>query len=142
MKRDTSRIFTVPEEGEEGEPASSSMSQYYVSSVPLAIHDLPPPTRTKQQETKVTERVVKATTAAVNPLTPSVCATPLKDVNRVLHDTALLICSASDETGDEERKENDRKKSTSSNENYRDGNDDIPDVVKEALRCVSYLSER
>lgn len=139
MKRDTSRIFTVPEEGEEGESVNDPISKYYVSSVPLAIHELPPPVKSKQ-ETKVTERVVKASSAIVNPLTPSVCATPLREVNRVLHDTALLICSTSEDTGDEEKKESDHKRSTSSYETNYDANDDIPDVVKEALRCVFRLN--
>lgn len=141
MKRDTSRIFTVLEEGEEGEPANYNnelATSQYESSIPPAIHDSPPPSnRRKQQETKQQERAVKAAIAATaSSLTPSVCATPLKDVNRVLHDMAMLICSAPDEaeSGDGKREsdrsdENERKASTG-----HEDNDDIPDVVKEALR--------
>ncbi|XP_011139698.1 uncharacterized protein LOC105183351 isoform X2 [Harpegnathos saltator] len=141
MKRDTSRIFTVLEEGEEGEPANCNDDlAKYVPLVPPAIHDSPPPIRRKQQEVKQQERPIKAPiSATANSLTPSVCATPLKDVNRVLHDMAMLICGAPDEDEDsEEKKENDRgdgnecKTSTSSLHNHDD--DDIPDVVKEALR--------
>lgn len=143
MKRDTSRIFTVLEEGEEGETGNyynDVTTLQYVPPVPPAIQDSPP-IRRKQQETKQQERAIKAPiTATASSLTPSVCATPLKDVNRVLHDMAMLICSAPDEKeSDEEKKRGDsndgikRKTSTNSSKNY-DDNDDIPDVVKEALR--------
>lgn len=146
MKRDTSRIFTVLEEGEEGEPTNcndDTATLQYVPLVPPTIQDSSPPIRRKQQETKQQERAIKATitaTATASSLTPSVCATPLKDVNRVLHDMAMLICSAPEEIENgEEKNESDRgdgnecKTSTSSSNNH-DDNDDIPDVVKEALR--------
>lgn len=138
MKRDTSRIFTVLEEGEEGELATSQ----YTPSVPPTMQESPPPSnRRKQQEAKQQERTIKAAiTATANSLTPSVCATPLKDVNRVLHDMAVLICSAPDEMENDEGKKqsdrndgNERKTSTDSSKDH-DDNDDIPDVVKEALR--------
>lgn len=145
MKRDTSRIFTVLEEGEDGEPPNCNdpttvHTLQYVPSVPPAVYDSPT-NRRKQQETKQQERSIKAIiNATANSLTPSVCATPLKDVNRVLHDMAMLICNAPDESeSGEEKKESDRsdekerKTSTSSSKN-RDDDDDIPDVVKEALR--------
>ncbi|XP_032667504.1 uncharacterized protein LOC116842414 isoform X2 [Odontomachus brunneus] len=144
MKRDTSRIFTVLEEGEEGEPTNfndDTATLQYVPLVPATIQDSSPPIRRKQQETKQQERAIKATIpATASSLTPSVCATPLKDVNRVLHDMAMLICSAPEEVENgEEKNESDRgngnecKTSTSSSNNHDD--DDIPDVVKEALRC-------
>lgn len=119
MKRDTSKIFTVPEEGEL-DSTNYSPALQYVSSVPLAVNHESPIKR--KQEIK-SER--PKASAIVNPLTPSVCATPLKDVDRVLHGNAMLICSS--ESGGE-------------NEGFRNsskgGDDDIPDVVKEALRYV------
>ncbi|XP_020289673.1 uncharacterized protein LOC109857603 isoform X2 [Pseudomyrmex gracilis] len=119
MKRDTSRIFTVPEEGEL-DSSNYPLVQQYVPSVPLVPNHESPIRR--KQEIKL-ERS-KATTITTNPLTPSVCATPLKDVDRVLHENAMLICSS--ESGGE----NDEHRSS-----LKDNNDDIPDVVKEALRC-------
>ncbi|XP_026828329.1 uncharacterized protein LOC113561394 isoform X2 [Ooceraea biroi] len=120
MKRDTSRIFTVPEEGELDSANYPPTSQYVSSSMPFAINHESPIRR--KQETVKPER--SKSSATVNPLTPSVCATPLKDVNRVLHENAMLICSS----------ENDGENEGSSSVS-RDNDDDIPDVVKEALRC-------
>lgn len=119
MKRDTSKIFTVPEEGELDSMNYSPPLQY-VSSVPLAIKHESPIKR--KQEIK-SER--PKSSAIVNPLTPSVCATPLKDVDRVLHGNAMLICSS--ESGGE----NEGFKNSSKSDD-----DDIPDVVKEALRYI------
>ncbi|XP_072745778.1 uncharacterized protein Hps4 isoform X1 [Anoplolepis gracilipes] len=119
MKRDTSRIFTVPEEGEL-DSANYPLAPQYVSSVPLGINHESPIRR--KQEIK-SERP-KISSAIVNPLTPSVCATPLKDVDRVLHENAMLICSS------ESSGENDEHRNLS-----KSNDDDIPDVVKEALRC-------
>ncbi|XP_024877372.1 uncharacterized protein LOC112458155 isoform X1 [Temnothorax curvispinosus] len=119
MKRDTSKIFTVPEEGELDSTNYPPAPAQYVSSVPLAVkHDSP---IRRKQEIK-SERPKGGVTA--NPLTPSVCATPLKDVDRVLHGNAMLICSS--ESGGE----NEGLRSSSKSDD-----DDIPDVVKEALRC-------
>ncbi|XP_070162156.1 uncharacterized protein Hps4 isoform X2 [Polyergus mexicanus] len=119
MKRDTSRIFTVPEEGEEDSANYPPVLQY-VSSVPLAINHESPIRR--KQEIKPERFKISGT---VNPLTPSICATPLKDVDRVLHGNAMLICSS--ESGGET---DEHRSSSKSNDD-----DDIPDVVKEALRC-------
>ncbi|KAL0125675.1 hypothetical protein PUN28_004625 [Cardiocondyla obscurior] len=118
MKRDTSKIFTVPEEGEL-DSMNYSLASQYISSVPLAINHESPIRR--KQEIK-SERLKN--NVIVNPLTPSVCATPLKDVDRVLHENVMLICSS--ESGGE----NEENKSSS-----KSNDDDIPDVVKEALRC-------
>lgn len=120
MKRDTSKIFTVPEEGELDSTIYSPAPQY-VSSVPLAVNHESPLRR--KQEIK-SERP-KITGVTANPLTPSVCATPLKDVDRVLHGNAMLICSS--ESGGE----NEGLRSSSKSDD-----DDIPDVVKEALRYI------
>ena len=117
MKRDTSKIFTVPEEGELD--SMNYSAPQYVSSVPLAINHESPIRR--KQEIK-SERPKGGVTA--HPLTPSVCATPLKDVDRVLHGNAMLICS-SESGGENEELRNSSKR-----------DDDIPDVVKEALRYV------
>ncbi|XP_018314730.1 Hermansky-Pudlak syndrome 4 protein [Mycetomoellerius zeteki] len=116
MKRDTSKIFTVPEEGELD--SMNYSAPQYVSSVPLAINHESPIRR--KQEIK-SERPKGG---IVHPLTPSVCATPLKDVDRVLHGNAMLICS-SESGGENEGLRNSSKSD----------DDDIPDVVKEALRC-------
>lgn len=96
MKRDTSRIFTVPEDAE------LDATHYTSAQAPplsLPIKESEPPAKYQ------------------HPLTPSVCSTPLKDVNRVLHDFAVSICAATEETKEVAN------------------TDDIPDVVKEALRC-------
>ena len=118
MKRDTSKIFTVPEEGELD--STNYSAPQYVSSVSLAINHESPIRR--KQEIK-SERPKGGVTA--HPLTPSVCATPLKDVDRVLHGNAMLICS-SESGGENEELRNSSKRD----------DDDIPDVVKEALRYV------
>ncbi|KAL6258441.1 hypothetical protein P5V15_010397 [Pogonomyrmex californicus] len=118
MKRDTSKIFTVPEESEL-DSMNYSLASQYVSSVPLAINHESPIRR--KQEIK-SER--SKSSVIVNPLTPSVCATPLKDVDRVLHGNAMLICS-SESGGENEELKNSKNPD----------DDDIPDVVKEALRC-------
>lgn len=137
MKRDTSRIFTVPEEGESGETTAQSSLEESRKPMPRA----PPPT------TLPLNSLILGNTAAGNmrkpsefkidrpkyvnpPLTPSVCSTPLKDVNRVLHGTAVSICSANDELDDNRLREIPETDKVSE-ENL----DDIPDVVKEALRC-------
>ncbi|XP_011164544.2 uncharacterized protein LOC105199242 isoform X1 [Solenopsis invicta] len=118
MKRDTSKIFTVPEEGEL-DSMNYAPTPPYISSVPLTINHESPIRR--RQENKP-ERPKGS--AIVNPLTPSVCATPLKDLDRVLLGNAMLICSS--ESGGE----NEELRSSSKSDD-----DDIPDVVKEALRC-------
>lgn len=118
MKRDTSRIFTVPEEGELDSTNYPPVLQY-VPSVPLVVsHESP--VRRKQE---IKSERAKSGGATINPLTPSVCATPLKDVDRILLGNAMLICSS--ESGGE----NDEHQNSSKN-----NDDDIPDVVKEALR--------
>lgn len=124
MKRDTSRIFTVPEEGEL-DSMNYPPAPQYVSSVPLAINHESPIRR--KQEIKPERPKISST--IVNPLTPSICATPLKDVDRVLHGNVMLICSS--ESGGEN---DEHRNSSKSNDD-----DDIPDVVKEALR-YTYLS--
>ncbi|XP_066595114.1 uncharacterized protein HPS4, partial [Prorops nasuta] len=115
MKRDTSRIFTVPEE-RELDSIRYIDNVYHISSKPLSINNSPK----RKQEVKV-ER-----TKYYNTQVPSVCSTPLKDINRILHDTAVLICNTNEEIDNFaiEGKSPEIKV-----------NDDIPDVVKEALRC-------
>ncbi|KZC09693.1 Hermansky-Pudlak syndrome 4 protein, partial [Dufourea novaeangliae] len=117
MKRDTSRIFTVPEEGEL-DSSQYNDNSHYVPSVPLTAYSSP----VKRKQESKPDRP-----KCVNPLTPSVCSTPLKDVNRVLHGNAMLICNTNEEDGNVETEE--EKKEMKANV------DDIPDVVKEALRC-------
>ncbi|XP_012275273.1 uncharacterized protein LOC105696959 isoform X2 [Orussus abietinus] len=114
MKRDTSRIFTVPEEGELESTQCSIVPPVFQ---PSAVY-VPPVKR--KQETKVDHPKY------TNPPTPSVCSTPLKDINRVLHDTAVSICSTAEEI--------DRKNAEKGKEELKENIDDIPDVVKEALR--------
>lgn len=116
MKRDTSRIFTVPEEGEL-DSSQYNDNSHYVSSVPLTAYSSP----VKRKQESKTDRPKCA-----NPLTPSVCSTPLKDINRVLHGNAMLICNTNEDTNNEAEEEKKEIKTTV---------DDIPDVVKEALRC-------
>lgn len=120
MKRDTSRIFTVPEEGEL-DSANYPPTSQYVGTLAISHES---PIRRKQESAKQ-ERPKSNATA--NPLTPSVCATPLKDVNRVLLENAMLICSSENDG----ENENDECRSVSRDDN---DDDDIPDVVKEALR--------
>lgn len=115
MKRDTSRIFTVPEEGEL-DSLQYNDNSHYVPSVPLTAYSSP----VKRKQESKTDRP-----KCVNPLTPSVCSTPLKDINRVLHGNAMLICNTNEDTNNEAEEE---KKEIKTNV------DDIPDVVKEALR--------
>ncbi|XP_076627147.1 Hermansky-Pudlak syndrome 4 protein isoform X1 [Colletes latitarsis] len=116
MKRDTSRIFTVPEEGEL-DSSQYNDNSHYVPSVPLTAYSSP----VKRKQESKTDRP-----KCINPLTPSVCSTPLKDINRVLHGNAMLICNTSEDGNIETEEE---KKEVKANV------DDIPDVVKEALRC-------
>ena len=116
MKRDTSRIFTVPEEGEL-DSSQYNDNSHYVPSVPLTAYSSP----VKRKQESKTDRP-----KCVNPLTPSVCSTPLKDINRVLHGNAVLICNTNEDASVEPEEE---LKETKTNV------DDIPDVVKEALRC-------
>lgn len=118
MKRDTSRIFTVPEEGEL-DSSQYNDNNHYVSSVPLTAYSSP----VKRKQESKTDRPNKC----ANPLTPSVCSTPLKDINRVLHGNAMLICNTNEEEANSDTE--DEKKEIKTNV------DDIPDVVKEALRC-------
>ncbi|KAG7208950.1 hypothetical protein KM043_015124 [Ampulex compressa] len=116
MKRDTSRIFTVPEEVELDSIHYSDKSTH-VPSIPIPTYSSPVK---RKQESKVDRP------KCANPLTPSVCSTPLSNVNRVLHGNAVLICNANEDTAmDSEKEKCDLKKNV----------DDIPDVVKEALRC-------
>ncbi|XP_043787655.1 uncharacterized protein LOC122712241 isoform X2 [Apis laboriosa] len=116
MKRDTSRIFTVPEEGEL-DSSQYNDNSHYISSVPLTAYSSP----VKRKQESKTDRP-----KCINPLTPSVCSTPLRDINRVLHGNAVLICNTNEDTNNEIEEE---KKEIKINV------DDIPDVVKEALRC-------
>lgn len=116
MKRDTSRIFTVPEEGEL-DSSQYNDNSHYVPSVPLTAYSSP----VKRKQESKTDRP-----KCVNPLTPSVCSTPLKDINRVLHGNAMLICNTNEDASVEPEEEMKEMKTNV---------DDIPDVVKEALRC-------
>lgn len=125
MKRDTSRIFTVPEEGEL-DSSNYPLVQQYVPPPLVPNHESP--IRRKQEIKLERSKATTITTTTINPLTPSVCATPLKDVDRVLHENAMLICSS--ESGGE----NDEPRSS-----LKENDDDIPDVVKEALRYVYYF---
>lgn len=111
MKRDVSRIFTVPEDSE----LNTDHCSYQCHS-----HENSP---AKQQQKESSERP-----KLQNPLTPSVCSTPLNNVNRILHGTAVSICSGQNERQNDPKSENSSDKEQP---NY----DDIPDVVKEALRC-------
>ena len=138
MKRDTSRIFTVPEEGESGEmtvlessktkeprPENSSISKTPAPPTSLPINSSITVTRKSEYKSKY-----------VNPpLTPSVCSTPLKDVNRVLHGTAVSICATNDQ--DPAHDENCLRIGVVPKkiDKTEVALDEIPDVVKEALRC-------
>lgn len=118
MKRDTSRIFTVPEDAELD--ATHYNASYSIPAYNSSI-------KRKEEVSNISEPPKYQ-----HPLTPSVCSTPLKDVNRVLHDFAVSICAATEETEDDQTKEINPTK----NENKEIPNtDEIPDVVKEALRC-------
>ncbi|CAG5087282.1 Similar to HPS4: Hermansky-Pudlak syndrome 4 protein (Homo sapiens), partial [Cotesia congregata] len=114
MKRDTSRIFTVPEEGEPEH--SESLKEFSQPKRPPTI----PLANFERKEFKP---------RYPNPLTPSVCSTPLKDVNRILHGNAVSICKGTDE-----EKIIEKPKEVA----VQKDNDDIPDVVKEALRCKRF----
>ncbi|XP_035739202.1 uncharacterized protein LOC118449101 isoform X2 [Vespa mandarinia] len=118
-KRDTSRIFTVPEEGEL-EPMHCNNSATSISSLPITAYSSPVK---RKQEYKIEPYEY------TNPQTPSVCSTPLKDVNRVLHGSAVLICNMNDSADISKEKEVKELKE------IKENMDDIPDVVKEALRC-------
>ncbi|XP_034952467.1 uncharacterized protein HPS4 [Chelonus insularis] len=116
LTRDTSRIFTVPEEGEPEHSTNIEFSQ------PLKCPILP----TSSTASSVNfEKKQEFKPKYSNPLTPSVCSTPLKDVNRILLGNALSICSGNDEIEKPEKQ----------TKIQNDAIDDIPDVVKEALRC-------
>ncbi|XP_014598264.1 PREDICTED: uncharacterized protein LOC106783860 isoform X1 [Polistes canadensis] len=118
-KRDMSRIFTVPEEGEL-EPMHCNNGTTNISSLPITVYSSPVKCK---QEYKIESNEY------TNPQTPSVCSTPLKDVNRVLHGSAVLICSMNDSADiSKEKQEKELKE-------IKENMDDIPDVVKEALRC-------
>ncbi|KAI4499425.1 hypothetical protein M0802_005321 [Mischocyttarus mexicanus] len=121
-KRDMSRIFTVPEEGEL-EPMNCSNSTTSISSLPITAYSSPVK---RKQEYKIEPNEY------TNPQTPSVCSTPLKDVNRVLHGSAVLICNMNDSA--DISRENQGKELKEIKE-IKENMDDIPDVVKEALRC-------
>lgn len=119
MKRDKSIIFTVPEDVE--------LDSIHYKTNNNSIRALSPPLHT----TAYSSPAKKITTTNEkpkyqHPLTPSVCSTPLKDINRVLHGFAVSICS-----GSEEEQTKIEKTPKKSEENLND----IPDVVKEALRC-------
>ncbi|XP_076288693.1 Hermansky-Pudlak syndrome 4 protein isoform X3 [Lasioglossum baleicum] len=119
MKRDTSRIFTVPEEGELDSSQYNDNNNHYIPSVPLTAYNSP----VKRKQESKPDRP-----KCVNPLTPSVCSTPLKDVNRVLHGNVMLICNTNEDANTEKAEEEKEEMKTNVP-------DDIPDVVKEALRC-------
>ncbi|XP_076228176.1 Hermansky-Pudlak syndrome 4 protein isoform X1 [Nomia melanderi] len=116
MKRDTSRIFTVPEETEL-DSSQYNDNNHYIPSVPLTAYSSP----VKRKQESKSDRP-----KCTNPLTPSVCSTPLKDVNRVLHGNVMLICNTNEDANNETAEEREEIKANV---------DDIPDVVKEALRC-------
>lgn len=120
MKRDTSRIFTVPEEGETDNNIINIIDHSIKSKKqPSTTLSIKPSLNFDKKDIKKNYQ----NTAPVAPLlTPSVCSTPLKDINRILHGTAVSICSANEDT-------------QLSTDNDNKNIDDIPDVVKEALRC-------
>ncbi|XP_008207978.1 uncharacterized protein LOC100116464 isoform X2 [Nasonia vitripennis] len=128
MKRDVSRIFTVPEEAEL-DATHYNMAHCIPPLYPTAYSS---PIKRKEEANNKTERPKYQ-----HPLTPSVCSTPLKDVNRVLHGFAVSICAAGEEneakpTDSNKQQNEDNKLDSKSKEQNMD---DIPDVVKEALRC-------
>lgn len=124
-KRDTSRIFTVPEEGEL-EPIHCNNGVSSISSLPITTYSSP----VKRKQEYKTEPY-----EYTNPQTPSVCSTPLKDVNRVLHGSAVLICNTNENTDSTVEKEEKEEKELQELQEIKGNMDDIPDVVKEALRC-------
>ncbi|KAK2588525.1 hypothetical protein KPH14_006304 [Odynerus spinipes] len=124
-KRDTSRIFTVPEEGEL-EPIHCNNSVSSISSLPITAYSSPVK---RKQESKIEPHEY------TNPQTPSVCSTPLKDVNRVLHGSAVLICNTNENPDIPIEKEIKEAQEVKELQEAKGNMDDIPDVVKEALRC-------
>ncbi|KAJ8680532.1 hypothetical protein QAD02_016319 [Eretmocerus hayati] len=129
MKRDASRIFTVPEDVELD--ATHYNSVYNVP--PLYPTAYSSPIKKKEENEQKNEKPKYQ-----HPLTPSVCSTPLKDVNRVLHGFAVSICATTEEENVEGA---DNEQAEKSDKNKQEGHDkeqnpdEIPDVVKEALRC-------
>lgn len=129
MKRDQSRIFTVPEECELDARHYNPMAILQTTATTTTT-TYSSPVKKKQDTNKSDNNFP---TKISYPVTPSVCSTPLKDINRILLGTALSICSAKEETtttpssADEARENN--------NQNHQEAIDDIPDVVKEALQC-------
>ncbi|XP_043482574.1 uncharacterized protein LOC122511429 [Leptopilina heterotoma] len=117
MKRDISRIFTVPEEGELDSISDNSFSNF-------TAH----PSETCNSPINQKEECKNESIKQQFPVTPSVCCTPLKDVQRILHGTAVSICSTTDEA------EMSKEAINKSDERKKDPND-IPDIVKEALLC-------
>jgi hypothetical protein len=130
MKRDTSRIFTVPEEAELD--ATHYNMAHYIPALYPSIYNSP--VKRKEEIIDKPERP-----KCQHPLTPSICSTPLKDVNRVLHDFAVSICATSEESDtlsvDNEKQKSESNGTNNNNNNKEQNMDDIPDVVKEALRC-------
>ncbi|XP_058803293.1 uncharacterized protein LOC131671110 isoform X2 [Phymastichus coffea] len=128
MKRDISRIFTVPEDAEL-DSTHYSMTKCIPPLHPTAYSS---PVKRKEGNNK-SERAKYQ-----HPLTPSVCSTPLKDVNRVLHDFAVSIVATGDENDAKPTNNTSSHKSKDnklSSESKEESTDDIPGVVKEALRC-------
>lgn len=117
MKRDTSRIFTVPEE-EEFESTHYSAPFLSFSTLSTEVFNLP---------TKRNDECKVDYTKHTIPTTPSICSTPLKDVNRVLHGTVVSICNTTEEAGNP-------SEIAIKPEALKENTDDIPDIVKEALR--------
>ncbi|KAL7303917.1 hypothetical protein TKK_0004035 [Trichogramma kaykai] len=132
MKRDTSRIFTVPEDAEL-DATHYNMAQC-VPSLHHAASYNSPSKRAKESTNSGggsgSEPASNGKPKYVHPLTPSVCSTPLKDVNRVLHDFVVSICATSEENENPDKADGAEAKCSSSSGDV----DDIPDVVKEALR--------
>lgn len=148
MKRDTSRIFTVPEEVELD---ATHYSQNHC--VPPLHHNTAynSPVKRKQQQQKQqneeSNNFKPERPKYQQPLTPSVCSTPLKDVNRVLHGFAVSIVAGGEETDVKQPLDNrqinliDKENETNNQTNVENkssiqsqNQDDIPEVVKEALR--------
>ncbi|XP_014213898.1 uncharacterized protein LOC106643323 [Copidosoma floridanum] len=141
MKRDTSRIFTVPEEAE------LDATHYNQNNCILPLHHntaYSSPVKRKQPESNNHVNKIERPKYQ-HPLTPSVCSTPLKDVNRVLHGFAVSIVAGSEEADAKltenhqpsQDKENDASSRNTGHQTtvQQQNLDDIPDVVKEALRC-------
>ncbi|CAB0039138.1 unnamed protein product [Trichogramma brassicae] len=146
MKRDTSRIFTVPEDAEL-DATHYNMTQCIPSLHHAASYNSPSKrkesTNSSSSGGSGTDPVTNGKPKYVHPLTPSVCSTPLKDVNRVLHDFVVSICATSEENENPESTTTTTTTTTTTGHSDKaDGAegkcssdvDDIPDVVKEALR--------